>query len=76
MQRPRAKMLPVGGGMRTWGPSRESRRAEMRANTCWVVSLNGLMVSFLSCHRSMRCSTHSKISCSPSTLDCQQEVQA
>ena len=25
----------------TWGPSRESRMAEMRANTCWAVSPKG-----------------------------------
>ena len=41
----------------TWGPSRESRRAEMRAYTCCTVSLKGSTVSLRICHSSRRC-TH------------------
>ena len=39
---------------RTWGPSRESRRAETRANTCCTVSLKGATVAFLMPHSIMR----------------------
>ena len=59
-------------GVLTGAPSRESRRADMRANTCCTVSLKGGTTLLRRSHSRMRCAhiqPHPIHSTSPSTND-------